>query len=49
MQPAQSSMIVRMERNPTIGETLQMPPVARELPDPTGIGLVTDWVNALAP
>ncbi len=47
--PSSSSIVVRMQRNPSIGEVLQMPPVGRELPDSTGIAAVSTWVNSLTP
>jgi hypothetical protein len=47
MQPSQSSIVVRTQRDPSMGETMQMPPVARELPDLNGIATVTAWVNSL--
>jgi hypothetical protein len=49
-QPGQSSVLVRMARNPSIGELLPMPPIGRELPDTNGgIAAVTAWVNSLTP
>lgn len=47
--PSSSSIIRRMQRNPSIGETLQMPPTGRELPDSTGITTVSNWINSLTP
>lgn len=49
-QPGQSAIVVRMQRNPSLGEALQMPPVARELPDTNGgIAAVAAWVTNLTP
>jgi hypothetical protein len=38
-----SVLIERMSRRDSIG----MPPLASNLPDLTGIALITDWVNGL--
>jgi len=42
-----SSIVARMQRNPSIGETLQMPPIGRKLPDMAGIEVVSTWINSL--
>jgi hypothetical protein len=47
--PSSSSILLRMQRNPSMGETLQMPPVGRELPDMTGIATVSTWITNLTP
>lgn len=49
-QPGQSAIVVRMQRNPSVGELLPMPPIGRELPDTNGgIAAVTTWVTGLTP
>lgn len=45
--PEQSSVILRMQRSPALGETLAMPPVGRKLKDQTGIDAVSAWINLL--
>ena len=47
--PSQSSIVVRMQINPSIGESLQMPPLGRDLPDPDGIAAVSAWIQQLTP
>jgi len=47
--PSQSSIIVRMQRDPSMGETMQMPPVGRELPHVAGIQAVSAWITGLQP
>jgi hypothetical protein len=43
----QSSTILRMQRNPSLGEILPMPPIGRRLPDMAGVSVVSAWINSL--
>jgi hypothetical protein len=45
--PAHSAIIARMQRNPSIGESQQMPPVDREVPHTEGIATVSAWIQSL--
>jgi hypothetical protein len=42
-----SSTVLRMQRNPSTGEILPMPPIGRKLPDTGGISTVSAWINSL--
>jgi hypothetical protein len=42
-----SSTILRMQRNPSLGEILPMPPIGRRLPDTAGVSVVSAWINSL--
>ena len=45
-QPDMSAIIVRMQAR---GSKDQMPPLATEIVDPTGIQAVSDWISSLSP
>jgi hypothetical protein len=45
--PGASVIIQRQLRNPSAGETKQMPPVGRELVDDAGVAQVAAWITAL--
>jgi len=46
-EPEQSAIIQRMLRNPSLGETEQMPPLARELVHTEGVATVSAWIRSL--
>jgi hypothetical protein len=45
--PAQSSILVRMKRDPAVGETGMMPPVGRELVHDEAVATVSAWIQSL--
>jgi len=45
--PDQSAILVRLERDPSAGQTNQMPPVGRELVHSEGVAAVSAWIQSL--
>lgn len=47
--PSRSAIFVRLQRDPSAGDTRQMPPLGRELIHPDGLDTVAAWIEALGP
>jgi mono/diheme cytochrome c family protein len=46
--PNASAVIQRQLRNPSAGDTDQMPPLGREIVDDAGVAEVAAWISSLA-